>query len=513
MLSLIKAFLPVYVALLVPLANANNHDCEPAFLAKPSIESVALPRELKVSSDALTYLAQNKDHLELLRSLSHIFTVLNSADMGLDKLIAMLRENADDEELKQLTKLDEQDLALFKTMAGNIVSGVVRQSVTRGLSPSDLEARWRKEFDRLQVLLGHHRYREALVAMLNVPRSRRKFIHMWNTAAIDGKGSVMDDRDIDLLITKILRSQSSVQLKAKLTGFLTAFVYDVHVFGEKTVMEVVADSDDYEREYTIKRPQFLQALDAYLAEQLQVKTSIDDINEAIDFFVMGTPLPPTAAVFYQGMVDQAKDLLLPLKSEFARFTADRDRNSKAVVYTGPKLELRLIDLFQPTSGPRIRDKKTSSGNLGRVDSAANVEGNIPSELALREYTTFTSMPRALQTLKSGETYRFWFLRESQARLQSVRFSDEVLHWFRENEGMARQFLNAIHLGPARARGQAGVKMLTRKSSRSSNSVYEVKTNSGWRGLMFNIDGVWEFVMITEKSDQDRAVDFLTPISF
>lgn len=506
----------------------------PAALAGDCVARVLtlqLPRELKLSPEAVHYLLRSESHRELLEALSRVFAVLNDPDSDLEGIVKpvsdasnggvaaednpflrshphldteIVRANLDNlnnSDLKE--KLSANELGLL----AYLLRQPARNPETREilLGEHALKARWWKEFERMKIILANARYRNAVAGLLTSPRGRAHFQRVWNEIAVIEHLSFINEEGLDVLISSVARGRSRAPTIMKTKLYLSSLAILIAEFGNSIGID--ASRAQGRSDIIFRRQGMMEAVAPFFAEEIQLQSSLDDLSDTLDYLFFGTPLPPPQETLYQAAMDSAKALLLPLKNEYAENRKRTTPLDSAATVTFEAFRIKPVDHFKPGASPYVRRDAKREDNL----NPPAAEFSISPDRALREFSSFISSPRPLSEILPRRIYQFWFLREHKFVLQQVKFSESVTQFLGNHEAVGRQLVNSLHLGRARINGQAGIKILFGKSNRYEGPVFELKSLGADRGLLIQVDGVWEFVDVVKKDDIDRAVPNVEPM--
>lgn len=501
------------------------------------LEAIQLPKELKVAPEALSYWQRSTEHRALLRSLARVLHLLNEAGTDLNEIAHFSREAISEKIdsnavtplpslvttpqikerfffLAQTTvglKLDDRDLSLLAYLIKDVPERKIGDEfIDRGnIKTSDLKRQVDIGKRRIETLLVYPRYREIMAAIMLNRVVRSYFLYIWEIAGLN-KVMLPTEKNLDTVTSRVLRGQLNRESLIVVAAIMNVFLLDLANLGEK--MNIDSCETKNPVLVCLKRQGVLQAIEPYFAGKIGLKHGLDDLTALTDFFAFGTPLPPSLESIKLSIIDNAKALLLPLKADYAKHVTELQQQRHVSPTPTSSFNFSPRDLFKPSSEPRIKQKTRPHNDLTDDVSAEVSDHAITDEnLSLRNFTSYQDSPRPVRDLDSSQTYLFWFLRDTTARIQKIRFSPQVLKWMQEDEISARQFLNALNLGRASNRGQSGLKMLARKSEKYQNPLFELKIKGPHRGLLVLEDGIWRFVSIVSKDHIDRKLESLTPL--
>ncbi len=513
------------------------------------LDPVILPRQFRLSEEAVQYLLKSEEHHAFIISLSKIFGVLDSGDEALDDVGVSLREQPDTEksvpaDLAETSffrgrrslitdsitndyfvlsnsalsrKLDKDDLALLAFLLRDIPKN---EHGLKGILWTLYEQAQLKEAEkrlsRTRFLLVNPNIKTAVQTLLQWPEARAFYGNViTHMKKVDGVNvsNVLDPEKFDAVSDRLSEGRLTRNDVLRIEEYISSFLLQIYKYAIARGMDHGCSAGPFER--ICDREKFLSTLAPFFAEKIQIKSQLNNISNLIDGFFFGAALPLSAKDLYDQAIKGAGPLLLPLKSEYAAVQSKVQSQlamSPKESATAP-FKLKLIDHFQPKTTVRIRTRPEAEGgqtpeSSGKID----VENQIPAESSLRSFTSFSREHRDISELVPLKTYQFWFLREEEPSLQQVRISEAAVDWMKSNRKAAVHLLNALHLGRARKKGEAGVKIMSFHSSdRFDGPVFELKTANSIRGILLPVEGHWELVTITNKDDFERSVKTAAPI--
>ena len=487
---------------------AHAVDCE-----GPLAGPLSIPKEFRLSPEAVKTLSQNPDHALLLESISRVFVVLGEQTPKLSLVAAALREEPTPDEIQS------EGLASLPTDVNAAFVILKRSSLAPYLSHSDLvllaqlfrEIPRKQEntileldrmsradglriqnqtMERIQKLIADRHHRETIRNLFLFPRMRELTLKI---ALNQREGALIGANTPDYLdrVTKRIGDGKVHRNELFFIHLCFRFIAVESLYYGKNY---IPDRLRYERST------FFESAQTHFADKLRAVADLDEMLVMMDHIMFATRLPKSATQLHGIAIEAAKRMLLPRKKELAERPHVIAPEPKAKV---EPMQLRLVDHFAPKSSAHIRQDHATLPSASTFDP---LSPSIGSAQDLRAFTAFADHPRPIETLVPNDTYEFWFLRERRPIKQSIRFSEMSLAWMNQHPIEARAILNALHMGPARMSGQSGIKRLAKRSNRYDGPLFEIKTAGPGRGLMVFKDSVWQLLDVVHKNSLDRAVE-------
>lgn len=498
------------------------------------IEQLDLPTPLKLNRESVAYLLQNSEHRWLIESLSRIFTKIHAAGGDLSDLLKTVSEAS----VSDSANLDLSAHPLYRSRP-DLLSPVVKENYAQlldspwrsELEPDDLavlafllsdvrknspDAEFvaniginfgnKAQYQRVSQMLRSEPHRLAAAVLLRSGEGQSFFLNAWNAiASARGKPSKANEKflrpltsaDLDEMASRLERGEVDLGVAGVVQHYIDLMVMSMSQYGLERHAR-----NPHERktqEETHLRQDSLLLVSQFFAEKIQVRASIDNLMEIVDYIWFGTPLPVSFERFYGDIIKNAKTLAVPLRASY-------QSRPLAATPIAP-IRFNLVDQFEPRQSVYVRRNRLEP-EVTVTEKLTTLESQIPPELALRAFTSYDKRPRALRDLEAGITYQFWFMRDDAPRLQQVRLSEAAVEWIKENPIAGRDMLDALHMGRARIKYQSGYKRLARRSANIDGAVYEIKIWSSDRGVMYLHKGVWRFVTVVDKAKLDATVDGL-----
>ena len=281
-------------------------------------------------------------------------------------------------------------------------------------------------------------------------------------------------------------------------------------FTRDDAVEMVLDFKNDLDVLLAKRVDLIDNLERYLAAKLKFTTSIDRLVTVITAVSSLDPLPVPNAQLRQGILARAETLLSPLRLKYRATVQAKPAVAPGPTREIPKFELNLTDHFAPRPTGHRRSTTAAIAVEPRSNAGDGAPAIIDAERRLRDWTSFADQPRPIEALTADQTYAFWYIREAEPVLRRVRFGPEAIAWFNQHPTLARQMLNAIHLGASRGT-TTGFKTLQIKSRKYTGPLFEVKLFARYRPLALLVDGTWQIIKVSHKDDFERDALWLAPL--
>ncbi len=222
--------------------------------------------------------------------------------------------------------------------------------------------------------------------------------------------------------------------------------------------------------------------------------------EMFDLLFFKTPPPISEAALQQHMIEVAKTLLFPAKSEFAKWQNEQSLKAKSPVSAA-------IFQFTPRaeSTPSIPQvAKVHIKTRGKADPAKTEA--LPHVAETQPVVADISLSK---DLVADQVYQIMFKRAPTglgSSTQSFVFKEDVVTWLEKNPGIGEQFLRSIQMGPTTNNaGQAGIKLLQQMPKTVPGRLYEVKIRGKYRMILSLHDGVWTALAVINKDHFDAQI--------
>lgn len=507
-------FLTILLLLAPGLAHAG---CEPSL----DKQILSLPKELRLKPDALSYLFSQPLDRKLLESLSRIFNFATTENLEL--VSSWLRGTVDENSLEEFRNNESSFFAEFPNFASvdternyillkrnfdliesdlndydkSLLAVLLEKASKRiRIKPSDVNA-VEPAVNRFNLAFKKEKYQKAISITMDSAKAKQDFHKDW-----DKRKEIYGLPDFELQWTLTRAQMSMNQLDAEAKKMLR--VYFIHVFGMLHEGALNLGDSDSKYEFAI----YSENIEKFLAHDLQVPSSIQDITDLLLYTIYDVPLPSTPPELRQIMIDGANRALGASKGRFAKYSSKQNQQKSSPSEVAP-FELKLVDFFAPQQSVTFRNKTKNQNALALSEKPSL---SITPALALKRFSRYVPQPHPITELQDRTRYQFVYLRETEQSVETIEFSRDAIDWLHSHEGAARQILDALNMGRARAFRQNGIKILFKRSPHFDGPVFEIKNASGFRPLMIKGDGAWQVLTIVDHDDVDRAIENLKPLS-